>query len=491
MKKFFMILEGIWIAAILLTGCQTTKEEQMESEKTADTESGGVKRNDADQAKKVTKLVWQSSQNFKENEEYFNQMLSEKDVPFEVEFIENDAVLEGKTVDLKELSWTWQDSYDFTEEILEGRFLALDEYLNSEKGNVIKNSLPENVWDTYRVNGKQYTVLSAGFLPTKIVYIWDTELAKKYDVHPEEWSGAIWEYEDELLRVCEGEKGKGTFVTVEGARLYSQYLEGMTQVLGLCYPFVIRETDEVPYAELLYETPEYQEYLTGMQKLFEKGIYNPDIEEQLDSDVTSFLKIETDFKTKDAYTAWQTSDFWDTHELKEIWRKPLWRLSVCAQETGITVESEHPEEAFSLLCKLYEDADLINALMWGQEGIQYEVRDNTAEKPVSGGYIPALYVGNNFLAYAEVGQDKNKKELYPKLLKECKNSKINGFEFSGKAFEEELQQLSQIYFKWVEKSGKDVLTENEARIQEYKKAGADQIIEDWNRQYLEWRGKQE
>lgn len=487
MKKVLFGLGSICLAAILLAGCRKTGDGQMESGKTADTETSSKEVNDAGERQQTTKLVWQSSQFFAEHEKYFNHMLSEQGIPIEVEFIEADMAAEGQAVDLKELSWTWQDTYDFTEEISAGRFLALDEYLESEEGSVIKDSLPEHVWDTYKVDGTQYTVLSVGFIPTKIVYIWDTELAKKYDVHPEEWNGNIWEYKDELLKVCEGEQEKGSFVTVEGARYYSQYLEGMTQILGVCYPFVIRETDEAPQAELLYETSEYREYLAGMQSLFENGIYDPDTEENLDLDVTSFLKIETDFKTKDAYLAWQPEEFWDTHEVKEIWRQPLWRLSICAQETGITAESGHPDEAFSLLCSLYEDADLINALMWGEEGTDYELCGNTAEKPVTGGYIPARYVGNNFLAYAEVGQDPNKKELYPKWLEECEKSKINGFAFSGRACEEELQKAYRLYEKWTSAGGEQVLAEHEARIQEYRDAGADRIIEEWNRQYREWR----
>lgn len=472
MKKNIVFLGCILAVGGSMAGCQKREAADMRSEE-------------------VTKLIWQCDQDFERYEEYLNEVLKEKKLPYEVMFIAEDAVKDGQAADLKSVPWTWEKTYDVTEEILEGKFLALDEYLNTEEGKVIKDTLPEKVWDAYKVNGKQYTVLSVGFVPTKTVYIWDRELAEKYDVHPEEWNEKIWEYEEELKKVYDGEKAKGPFLTIEGLRLYSDNLKGLTEPLGFFYPFVIRETDEDPKAELLYENQEYQEYFAGVRKLYEAGIYNPDLEENYEADKRVFLKIETDFKTKDAYCAWESQDFWNMHEVKEVWQRPLWRLSCCAQEVGIMAESEHPEEAFDFLCSLYGDADLTNALMWGEEGKNYELIGNTAVKPMAGGYIPALYAGNNFIGYAEVGQDEKKAELYPKWLEKCQVSKISGFMFSGKECEQELARLYQVMNEKDQKNGKSILEEGEMLLQRCKEAGADKVIEEWNRQYQRWRQKKE
>ena len=447
-------------------------------------------RGEAGAEKQVTKLIWQSDQNFGKREAYFNQVLKEKNLPYEVEFIGGDETLEGEAADLRDISWDLTHTYDATEEILKGDFIVLDKYLDSKEGKVIKNSLPENVWEAYQVDGKQYAVLHMGFMPGKIVYIWDKELAEKYDVHPENWSENIWEYENELEKISRGEKERDSFVVIEGLRIYSEYLKGMTKPLGICYPLVVQETEENPKASLLYETPEYKEYLTGVQKLYDAGIYNPQIEENTDLNVTSFLTIDTDFWTEDAYLAWEKDDFWDTHEKKEIWREFLWRQSTCAFETGITSLSKHPDEAFSFLCRLYEDADLTNALMWGEENKDYEVIGKTAEKPVSGGYIPPLYAGNNLIAYAEVIQDENKAKVYPDLIRECEDSKLKGFEFSGKECETGLQALFETENEIREKSGAEILNETDLIIKKCKDAGVDHIIAEWNKQYAAWRALQ-
>ena len=73
-------------------------------------------------------------------------------------------------------------------------------------------------------------------MPKQTVYIWDRELAEKYDVHPETWNERIWEYADELKKVQEGEADREAFTVIEGLERYGECLKGLTPVLGDCYP---------------------------------------------------------------------------------------------------------------------------------------------------------------------------------------------------------------------------------------------------------------
>ena len=189
MKK---ALAGILIVSLICcTGCSTIKQT-------------------TDKKEKVTKLVWQSEQSFWEHQDYFNQVLKEKGYPYEVEFVTSETVQKNQTVDLLETGIpTWAEPYDTDKDALEGRLLPLDDYLNTKEGKKIKDAVPEKIWDSYKINGKQYSVISPGLLPDKTVYIWDKELAEKYNVHPENWDGDLWKYKEELLKVAEGEKKAG------------------------------------------------------------------------------------------------------------------------------------------------------------------------------------------------------------------------------------------------------------------------------------------
>ena len=51
--------------------------------------------------------------------------------------------------------------------------------------------------------------------------------------------------------------------------------------------------------------------------------------------------------------------------------------------------------------------------------------------------------------------------------------------------------IYQVALDWEGRSGKDVLLEHEKLIQDYKEAGADRVLEEWNRQYRAWSEKQE
>lgn len=441
--------------------------------------------------KKVTKIVWQSEQDFQRTEKYFNQVLREKDFPYEVDFVTEDTVKDNQVVDLLDTGMMfWEKSYDLNQDILEGKFIPLDDYLNTEEGKVVKQAFPEAVWDAYKTDGKQYTFLSMGFVPAKKAYIWDKKIAEKYDVHPEAWGEDLWKHEEELVKVLEGEKKSSEvpFLAIEGVRNYLDEPVGMTKVLGLYYPIVIREDDETVTAEFLYETEEYQENLKGFQNLYEKGIYNPDMEESGQLQRRTFLTVDTMFMSKDAYGSWRTKEFWDMHDVKEFGREALWHLSCNADETGITVESKHPEEVFRFMCELYKDEELINALTCGEEDVDFILEENRAVgiNPQER-YFACNSAGNRFMGYVRVGEDKNKRELYPKLLKEAKVSKINGFKFSGKRCTEELGKVFQVTLERNNWTGKEILYKNEKIVQMYKDAGIDKVIDEWNRQFKEWK----
>ena len=328
MKK---VLAGLLLVSLICcTGCHTEKQT-------------------TDKTEKVTKLVWQSEQSFWEHQDYFNEVLKEKGYPYEVEFVTSETVKDGQTVDLLETGlYTWEKPYDTDKDALEGRLLPLDEYLNTKEGKKIKDAVPQKIWDSYKINGKQYSVISSGILPEKTVYIWDRKLAEKYNVHPETWGENIWEHKEELLKVAEGEKkaGRKNFATVSGLLSYAEEIPKTTRALGSLYPIIFRENTDKVEAEFLYETSEYKRNLAGMREFYKAGLWCPEIESERESEY--FLSIETIFWSENSYLGFQKPDFWDTHEVKEIYREKVWELALGAKETGITTASKQPDKAFDL-----------------------------------------------------------------------------------------------------------------------------------------------
>ena len=467
MKK---LLAGMLIAALICcTGCSTEKQTK-------------------DKKEKVTKLVWQSEQRFSEHQDYFNQVLKEKGYPYEVEFVTSETVKKGQTIDLLETGlYTLEEPYDTDKDVLEGRLLPLDEYLNTKEGKKIKDAVPQKIWESRRINGKQYSVIAAVGLPEKTVYVWDKTLAEKYNVHPENWDEDIWKYKDELLRVTEGEEksGRKNFTTVSGLLLYTEKVPETTKALGILYPIIFRENTNEIKAEFLYEIPEYKKHLTGTREFYELGLWKPEIE--FERETECFLSVETQFQTKNAYLGFRESNFWDRHEVKELCTEKLWELSFGGAETGITTESKQPDKAFDLLCALYTDKDLVNAIVWGSEE-NYDVVDGKAVKPMTKGeYIPHCWGGNHLLGYVGVNEDNNLKENFPKEIEKAVLSKASGFRFSGKGLEENLEKMAELDQMVFSGNGAKTIADMEQIIEKYKQAGIDKVIAEWNRQFAEWQ----
>ena len=323
-------------------------------------------------------------------------------------------------------------------------------------------------------------------IPNRTVYIWDTTLAKKYNVHPENWDGDLWKYKEELLKVAEGEKkeGRENFAIVSDLTLYVEDIPETTKAMGIRYPIIFRENADKIEAEFLYETPEYKRNLVGMREFYKVGLWCPELDSKRETEY--FLSIDTQFRTKNAYLGFQKPDFWDTHEIKELYTERLWELAVGFVETGITTESKQPKEAFDLLCALYTDKDLVNAIMWGSEE-NYDVVDGKAVKPMSEGeYIPSSAAGNQLLGYVEVNEDNNLKEIYPEEFENTEVSKALGFRFSGKGIEKELEKVVALNSLVYSGSGEEVIKNMEQIVEKYKQAGIDKVIAEWNRQFSEW-----
>ena len=126
----------------------------------------------------------------------------------------------------------------------------------------------------------------------------------------------------------------------------------------------------------LFETEEYAQHYKWMHKWYEAGYINPDC--ITTSETTQDLvrtgkgamftsQIELDMLPK------QRARFAD-FDLDRIMMvdKTTTQDILNAQNWVVCINSERPEKAFQFLNLLYEDADILNVLYYGLEGIHYE-----------------------------------------------------------------------------------------------------------------------
>ncbi|MBR6425190.1 MAG: ABC transporter substrate-binding protein [Oscillospiraceae bacterium] len=92
---------------------------------------------------------------------------------------------------------------------------------------------------------------------------------------------------------------------------------------------------------------------------------------------------------------------------------------------GIPVTCEEPEAAARLINMLYTNADLMNVMIHGEEGVDYEVVDGQAKMIADNAYNMGTYVlGNNMLSLPLYG---NGADFYERVAASNKNAPISKF----------------------------------------------------------------
>ncbi len=112
---------------------------------------------------------------------------------------------------------------------------------------------------------------------------------------------------------------------------------------------------------------------------------------------------------------------------KQISDPMLMTSSLTMWGMAIPVTAEEPEAACKFLNLMYTSAELMNVMVNGQEGKDYELV-NGEVKPLEKGYRGGNFImGNNLLLTPAVGQGADFNEIVSAKMAEMKNSRFLGF----------------------------------------------------------------
>jgi putative aldouronate transport system substrate-binding protein len=188
-----------------------------------------------------------------------------------------------------------------------------------------------------------------------------------------------------------------------------------------------------------WETKEMMDFLKLKYEWFQKGYLNPDAAlETFDANAVrnagNFL-IEwqpvkgKNIKAKELQSAATPGLVFEDHEA------PNQRWVVSQHMSGsmqaIPVTSDDPERAMMVIDKLHTNADFINALSFGVEGVHYkktskpgiiELTDNNVQ-----GKLPQWMLGNVFLQYITTQENPDKNKALKEVVDTAKVNFANGF----------------------------------------------------------------
>jgi len=163
--------------------------------------------------------------------------------------------------------------------------------------------------------------------------------------------------------------------------------------------------------------------------------------------------------------------------------------STRAAMTAVNAMTKHPEEAIKMLEIAAADAEFVNLLNFGIEGVNYNMVNNRVERvPDSGYFYNAVWTfGNQFLAKLMPGQPDDVWEETDRLNRESEVSPVNGFSFNNENVVNEIANVSAVrkeFARWnFMDNYEEIYDETLAKL---KAAGRDKILEEIQRQLNDW-----
>ena len=353
---------------------------------------------------------------------------------------------------------------------LNGIYEQLENYFeSSEEATEYYNSLPEEYWESFKVNGTLYSFggFSLGVRRTSTNYYFiNTELADKYGW---DYDKSLFEQHDLIETIMTEENCRG--VKVNYSSLYKEFV--FAGIIGTSYDDGIVS---------LAESDSFSESLELWYELKNRGLIFDDAEDYSGMYLASYCTSTStySFDLGKSFTGEQTqfetgddtySDFTTVAD-----NTSFTYTSSSAGGVSIYSGSEHKDEAFDFILLTQTDSTLNNLLSLGDgENTPYLINYRFANPLITD-------------SYGDMPEDMN--ELFADILENAQpadTSEAVGFAFDVRGYEElysavqeAVKNHSYLYFS----SAEDDLAAMQSELEE---AGIDELLEEVNRQYAEWR----
>ena len=167
---------------------------------------------------------------------------------------------------------------------------------------------------------------------------------------------------------------------------------------------------------------------------------------------------------------------------------------------GIPVTSQNPEAAMKYLNLMHSDATLVNLMLFGAEGVNYEKVDENTVKLTDqnwyGVHGGAWTVGNTKLQYVTEGEDPQKNELLQSYADDAIPTASLGFRFVKDNVADQIAAVDAVVTELAnplmcgQVDPDDAAQGIEALKAQLNDAGMPDIIAEVEAQYAEWKAAQ-
>ena len=248
------------------------------------------------------------------------------------------------------------------------------------------------------------------------------------------------EYEEIMAAVTEKYAGTGLYATAKGA---GTSVLANTSIGGDNFSDILRydtlgdatgmvRSDNDGHIMLSVAQPEYEAGLQMVREWYDNGWVYPD------SSITDAHGDEL-MKQGVAFSTLQGSETGiETVKSTSIGYEvicPMMTEGIISTSTltswgvGVPITAEEPEAACKFINLLYTDPEIMNLLIWGVEGVDYEMVDGQVQQPADGGYYyqADFLIGNNTLLKPLYGNGADFFDKVARINEEADRSPYLGF----------------------------------------------------------------
>lgn len=397
----------------------------------------------------------------------------------------------------------------FTSMVSQNQLQPLDELL-SEYGQGIMETVPDTYLKAGIVNGTTYGVPCYADKVDTYYYFMRKDIVDKYQIDAdsihsvadiEEVLKLIKEKEPDLVPVVPGmthdvltKSNMFVYDTFDSAETYDNLIDNMA---------IIMLNGDTTKVVNYYETEGFKKTVEVMKRWYDAGYVYKDTATNTEAGTDLILQNKgfSYFVGSDGQFASINASC--GHEMvavpieivpttTSLFTNWTWAIPTCATEE---------EAAMKFINLLFTDADLVNVLNFGVEGVHYEEKpDGTIGFPdgvtsdSSGYYLNATWLfGNQFLSKVWEGNDPNSRQIALDKLENAVWSPAIGFTVDTSGLENEISALTNVVAEYRGGLCAGVLDPETVLpefIDKLNASGMKELISEVQRQYDAWRAQQ-
>lgn len=386
--------------------------------------------------------------------------------------------------------------YDYaSEEANQGLFYPLDDLIE-KYGTDLKGLYSEHDWEAAKINHSIYGIPGGQSVSWVVGFEYNKKVADELNLdltdieEIEDW-GNVLEIVHQSYPKMYG------VVSAVGANIGngmnpSNKWDGLMDSLG-----VIVYDEDVNKVVNLFETATYESYLKMWRNWYEKGYVQPDMATTSDT----FRELSKEGKAFSAFVGMSSYDLYkyqsnNSEELEfvQIGRPHKFTGSAGRIQWNVLADSEHPDIAVKFLNLLATDKELADLFLYGEEGVNYQVKiDGTytfvqGENEENAAYHPQLTLPNQYIAgiWESMRDVQSVKALVKKADDDAIESPAYGFCFDTSEVTGQIvncRKTMDKYAELLESGAGDVDTVLTKFREELKESGIDEIIRQKQNQY--------